>query len=206
MKDLPNHLEIEKGNGPRSFSADIEGITFLKAQFLTKARKFFYLRKGEDVNAHLIAAIYGHSLNYNWDNISEQTTRDDAKALVEFAKNQCWFNQLDLDRERKISDYRIICISENKESDSERGEKINKHLGVDVMFIPSEQRHLYRLYLNDNSFAFFYRHGEGLTAKFYGYLGEDDPNMIQKWKVAFEEEWDMWKKLDKLTSGSNRSA
>lgn len=195
MKALLNCLDIENRNGIEIFSANVEGITFLKAQFLSKAKEFFYLRKGEDVNAHLIAAIYGHSLGFNWNQIIDKETREDAIMLVNIAKNKPWLSQIDLDRQKPVSDYRIICISED---DTERGKKINNYLGVSVMFIPPEKRHLYRLYVNDSSFAFFYRNGEGDFAKFYGYIGENDPKMVKHWKDAFIEEWETWKQLKEI--------
>lgn len=190
MKTLRGHLDIDGQDNPKRFSADVEGVTFLKAQFLIEAKDFFYLRKGEDVNAHLIAAIYGCSCDFDWNNITNRDTRNDAIQLVTLAKSKNWFAQLDIPKQRPIKDYRIICIEED---DTKRGKKINDYLKVDVLFIPSDKRNLYRLYLNDTSFAFFYRHGEGLNAKFHGYIDDSNPKMVQRWKDAFLEEWKLWK-------------
>jgi len=194
MEPLSDCLEIEKGKGARAFSANVTGITFLKAQFLLEAKEFFYLRKGEDVNAHIIATIYGHSLGFDWGKITDIETRKDVDELLNFVQNETWFSKLDARRDKHIIDYRIICIEEEH---TIRGKNINDHLGVSVKFIPSEKRHLYRLYLNDDSFAFFYRNGVGQYAKFYGYICEDDPEMINSWKNAFIEEWKTWEKLEK---------
>jgi hypothetical protein len=197
MQSLSGHLEIEPEGNPVSFSADVTGITFLKAQFLTTAKDFFYLRKGEDVNAHLIAAIYGISLGFDWNTIKDSRTKEDALDLVKAAQENVengWFSKLDLERQDRIRDYKIICI---KEHDTLRGKSINEYLGVKVFFIPREYKHLHRLYLNDTSFATFYRHGKDDEAKFYGYIGQEDHPMIERWKEAFLQEWKLWQQWKK---------
>ncbi|MHC4132331.1 MAG: hypothetical protein ACYSSP_12425 [Planctomycetota bacterium] len=179
-------IEISKNYNAYTFEADLKGIHELQASFVASAPEFLYLRKGEHSGARRIAAFYGLCRDYDYEKIKEPKINQDFELFTANLKTEPWFFEVDRTKACEIRDYRIISIEDDN---TIQAKQLYNELGVKVIFIPIEEKHLYRFYLSDKKYAFFIRHGEDENAKFCGHIGEDE-SMIKNLKKQFLELWD----------------